>query len=82
MKVFNEVFWTVGRKPHRCEWCYQQIEKGEKHAHYVGVWQGAFQDWRMHEECHEAYGEDDCEDGFMPGEGERPLMLTEREKDL
>jgi len=70
---FNTVFWPIGRKEHRCEWCYEQIEAKEQHAHYIGVWNGEFQNWRMHEECFEDYDLNRDGDGeFMPGEGERP----------
>lgn len=70
---FGEVFWPIARKPHRCIWCYEQIEKAEKHAHFTGKWNDEFQDWRMHEECLEDYDLNyDPEDGFMPGEAQRP----------
>src|SRR5208282_3933714 len=63
---FGEVTHPVGRKEHRCEWCYGPIPKGEKHARFVGKWQGEFQDWRMHNECLDA-SEDTRDDGFEPG---------------
>jgi hypothetical protein len=70
---FNENSWVVARKPHRCIWCYEQIEIGESHTRYVGSWEGEFQDWRMHEECWTDYDLNyDSEEGFMPGEAQRP----------
>lgn len=44
---------TVNRptKAHRCVWCHETIAIGERHLRYVGVWQGDFQDWRVHLEC-------------------------------
>lgn len=64
----------VGRKAYRCEWCYEQIPQGEQHAHYVGVWEGEWQNWRMHEECFGTASDDDSlMDGFVPGEGDRPV---------
>jgi hypothetical protein len=74
---FNHATWPVGRKDYRCEWCGQNIPKGEKHYHYVGIWEGDFQNWRMHVEC-----QDDCQrnggaqDGFTPYEAERPAKLV------
>jgi len=58
-----------GRKEHRCEWCGETIPKGDLFYHFVGMWEGEFQNWRMHEECHEAYSMlpgIDIQDGFTP----------------
>lgn len=42
------------RKQHRCEWCPEPIEVGEKHARYVGIFDGDLQVTRMHTECLDA----------------------------
>ena len=63
----------AGYKDHRCEWCGQSIPKGETFVHFVGKWDGEFQDWRMHQECYEDSSmNDELADGFMPYEHERP----------
>ena len=71
---FGEVTHPMGRKEHRCEWCYGPIPKGEKHARFVGKWQGEFQNWRMHNECLDA-SEDIRNDGFEPGSGDAPARI-------
>ena len=73
MTDFGELKHPVAAKDHRCGWCGQAIAKGEKHAHYVGKWEGEFQNWRMHAECYEAF-DDSGDESFMPGEGERPVV--------
>ncbi len=73
MSAFNDFTWRVARKQHQCVWCFEFILVGESHAHYVGTWEGEFQNWRMHEECHEDYDINlDPEEGFMPGDYPRP----------
>lgn len=77
MGEFGETTYPCGRKDHRCEWCGETIPTSEKHAHFVGMWDGEFQDWRMHSECYSECYEDASEndvfsDGFMPYEHERP----------
>ena len=69
--MFNEIAWVVGRKEYRCEWCGEKILCGEKHAHFVGKWEGEFQNWRMHDECHVASTCEDLQDGFSPYEYKR-----------
>ncbi len=76
MSDFGEVRYPKAAKEHRCHWCAQAILKGEKHAHFVGVWEGDFQNWRMHSECHDAADESICE-GFTPFEHERPKAHQE-----
>ena len=74
MSDFGEGFWRVSRKDRRCEWCGQGIPKGERHYNYLGMWDGEWQNWRMHEECHEDY-EINCDpfEGFSPFDNERPV---------
>lgn len=65
---FNETRWPISLKDHRCEWCYEPIKAQEQHAHFIGVFQGDFQDWRMHKDCYaDADNSDSLEDGFIPG---------------
>ena len=71
MTDFGDMRYPVGRKDHRCEWCGETIAKGEKHAHFVGKWEGEFQNWRMHFDCLN-FNEDDIAEGFTPFEGSRP----------
>lgn len=54
MSDFGETTHHVGYKTHRCEWCGEEIPKGERFAHYKGMWQDEWQNWRMHEECYDA----------------------------
>lgn len=66
----------VARKEYRCEWCGEKILKGEKHHKYVGMWEGDFQNWRMHSECkQDADLNGDMQDGFTPYEAERPAKM-------
>jgi hypothetical protein len=78
MTDFGETTWPKARKPHRCEWCGESIAQGEKHAHFVGKWDGEFQDWRMHSECYDVASEgDELDEGFMPYEHERASACRE-----
>ena len=65
---------VIVRKPHRCEWCAERIEKGED-AHYRSyVWDDGLQSGWMHPECWAAMSEEDyrnLEDGWMPGDYKR-----------
>ena len=40
-------------KIHKCCWCWQDIVKGEKHYHQIGIFNGDWNDWRMHLDCHD-----------------------------
>ena len=55
---FGEGKWIVGRKRHRCVACQGPIPKGENHYHQTGMWEGEWQDWRAHRECHDAWAAD------------------------
>lgn len=73
MSDFGEMRWPIGRKDHRCEWCGETIPKATKHAQFCGVWDGEWQNWRMHSECCEDASESKAlADGFTPYENERP----------
>lgn len=66
----------VARKAYRCEACHEEIEAKTLHVNYKGQWQGEWQNWRMHEECHASLEPDDLEDGFIPGTFERPESVN------
>ena len=68
------------RKNHKCDWCGQSIEKGEKAQYRSGVFYGDFYSGHLHLECHSALcrsaelGVDDC---YMPYEQKRGLTYDE-----
>jgi hypothetical protein len=66
----------TGRKQHICAWCAGPIPKGEKHKHFIGIWDGDFQNWRMHDECF-ATSAGAQEQGFTPGEGVMPKRIAD-----
>lgn len=73
MSDFENQREPVAAKDHRCEWCGETIPKGEKHIWFSGVWEGDWQNWRMHIECHrDASTSGDLGEGFTPFENERP----------
>lgn len=72
MSDFGRHIHPTARKDHRCEWCGETIPKGENHTQYRGMWEGEWQNWRMHDECYDACDARDFEDGFTPYCGERP----------
>jgi hypothetical protein len=49
---FNEM-QTIkkSRKIHECVWCSSEIYIGESHQKFVGIWEGDFQNWRIHHDC-------------------------------
>jgi hypothetical protein len=74
---FGEYTRPVARKEYRCEWCGEKILKGERHFKYAGIWEGDWQNWRMHGECKDdADMNGDMQDGFTPYEAERPAKLA------
>jgi hypothetical protein len=76
---FSNHTYPVSRKEYRCEWCGEPIPKGEKHLHYTGVWEGEWQNWRMHMECQDdGYLNEIIPDGFTPFENERPKVQSTR----
>lgn len=62
------------RKEHRCIWCGQTIQIGEKYRREKSVYDGEFQDHKWHLECNEDSVEHfkrwGCE--FEAYENERP----------
>ena len=66
----GEIRVCRGRKPYRCEWCGEHIEKGETHQHVSTRYDGDFQCYRMHLECADAQAEEN--EVFMPYENYRP----------
>jgi len=48
--LFNYVYRKAA-KDHRCERCGGAIPKGEIHIQGTGMWEGDWQNWRMHNEC-------------------------------
>lgn len=51
MSDFGNYSNPVAAKSHTCEWCYGIIAKGEKHVQFKGMFEGDWQNWRMHNEC-------------------------------
>src|ERR1035437_6389755 len=73
MSDFINTTTPYGRKDYHCEWCGEKIPKGERHVHFVGIWEGDWQNWRMHDECHESPKQsDELSDGWEPYQHERP----------
>lgn len=73
MSEFGNHTHPVARKEYRCEWCGEKILRGEKHFKYAGMWEGDFQNYRMHLECENACSfENSYGEGFNPFENERP----------
>ena len=60
----------IARGVYRCSWCPEKIVVGEKHYHFVGKWEGDFQNWRMHTECEVAFREE-TEDGEICSDGHK-----------
>jgi hypothetical protein len=66
--------WPIARKQHRCIWCGQHIEPGEKYRRERSVYDGEMQDHKWHPECDAdaAVQFRDGEEEFAPYENERP----------
>ncbi len=60
MSDFGDSHWIVGRKAHRCSGCRSIIPQGELHFHFKGKWEGDWQDWRLHAECHADWDANGC----------------------
>lgn len=65
----------VASKPHRCDWCWQYINKGETYKRYRVFNCGDAATVRAHEECYEAIQDAAIEEGgwveWTPGQ-DRP----------
>lgn len=63
-------------KVHRCIWCWQHIEAGERYMDERSVYDGELQVHKWHPECLEAMEKEASEEGGMiewtPGQ-ERPV---------
>lgn len=80
MTDFGDTVWRKAAKVHRCQWCGQDIGKGDKHAYFAGKWDGEWQNWRMHSECYDdAATNKELSEGFMPYEHERPTLAVRSE---
>lgn len=64
---------VTARKRHKCVWCGEHIEIGEKHRQQSGIFEGEPFRMKYHAECHKAMLELHkidrfaVEDGFMEG---------------
>ena len=53
------------RKDSRCDWCGETMKKGETVYRWKGMWEGDWQNWKMHNECEIAMRkEDEFSEGF------------------
>ncbi len=68
------------RKAHRCSWCGEDIEVGEVHSAWVGIYDGFYQG-RMHIECIDAFNREDPYEGEFE-EWSNPRGKTEYEIEL
>lgn len=39
----------------KCIWCGENVLKDEIHTHYAGYWEDQKQNWRMHNDCYNAF---------------------------
>jgi hypothetical protein len=61
----------VARFEHKCEYCGEAILEGERHVAVSAVYEGEWQNYRMHTECHAAHYRSGDE-YFGPFENKRP----------
>jgi hypothetical protein len=76
--LLSETF-PVAKKRHRCIWCGQHIEPGEKYRRERSVYDGSMQDFAWHPECADDQQEglrsgDDAE--FIAYSAERPAPVS------
>lgn len=88
MSDFGNETRPVADKSHKCIWCVERIAPGTKHMRYVGIWEGDWQNWRMHVECLEAHerGEESwdetiCNNRHLRGFSCREMDHVRRERD-
>ena len=82
MSDFGEGKWVKARKDCRCEWCGQAIKIGDRVYSYKGMWDGEWQNWRMHPECYEDHTINCDSDGFSPYEAARPSCAGRKESGM
>lgn len=67
----------AARTAHRCDWCGQRVEPGERYSRYRWACSGDAGTVKLHPECHGAMQEAAREEGgwleWSPGDGERPV---------
>ncbi len=63
---FGHFRTAKARKAHRCSFCFQAITPGMVYERYVGVFEGDWQNWAVHEPCLKAFEEWSDEDGYLP----------------
>jgi hypothetical protein len=81
MSDFGNYSNPVAAKIHVCEWCAGEINRGEKHVQFKGMFEGDWQNWRMHNECKAvAEADDSLNEGFAFGAGEMPEAVKARQK--
>lgn len=71
---FNHPVERKCRKEKRCMYCGQMLKVGEIYTHQTGIYDGAWQDTKMHPECFE-----ECFDDMVKfGDGEYTLYSGQR----
>ncbi len=71
--------WVKATKDHTCDGCLGPIAKGESHYNYRGMYDGEWQNWRMHEECFEAWEANGCGE-FTMGSFDPPERSNDCQK--
>ena len=69
--AFERNATPVARKIHKCYWCREPIVKNEKHYYQVGIYNGDWNDWRMHLDCQRVSDPPDIEDYLCENKHER-----------
>lgn len=76
-----DYYYPKARKDHKCLWCGEMILKGEIHTQFKGLWQGDWQNWRMHNECIVPCGKDtDYDEGIEEYVHKRGLIFYKWER--
>lgn len=75
MDIFREGK-VKARKPHRCDWCGEEIAKGETYYRYEGRFEDLWQSTPMHVDCYDA----SLDDPGVIFDGEFALYDNERPK--